>query len=95
MDKHPKEAIAAAIRKVGWLTVAEVERFAQNTQAPAFEGIIARVLIQAYQENEFEQFWELLDRAFGKVPQPIELTGPEGAPLIPGTIAVQTGGVAS
>lgn len=92
LDKHPKEAVVTAITKVLWLTGAEVERLAQSAQAPVVEVIVARLLMKAYQESEFDPFWQLLDRAFGKVPQPIELTGPDGAPLIPGTIAVQTGG---
>lgn len=64
-------------------TVEELMAIREAKQLPMLQDVLLSVLIDAKKHGNMEKLDKLLDRIAGPVPTKSELTGADGAPLIP------------
>jgi len=81
--------IAETIKKLQALTTPELEKVSRSNEVPSLERTIARGMITDIRSGSLYNFDRLLARSIGNVPTKQEISGLDGAPLVPPQIVIQ------
>lgn len=72
--------------KILHMTLGELEEFVKDPDTPVNEVLIGLAVVKDCKEGKMDNYERLLERIIGKVPQKNEVTGADGAPIVPPNI---------